>query len=65
MQAANQKNNLYYPETSKSVFHEPMFLLLVVGGQIYCVPGDSNAGPMLMNFGVGYPFMLPGEVKKI
>jgi hypothetical protein len=42
-----------------------MFLLLVVGGQIYCVPGDSNAGPMLMNFGVGYPFMLPGEVKKI
>ena len=33
-----------------------MFLLLVAGGRIYCVPGDINAGPMLMNFGVGYPF---------
>ena len=42
LQAANQKNNIYYMETSKSVFHEPRFLLLVAGGRIYCVPSDIN-----------------------
>jgi len=48
LQAANQKNNLYYPETSKSVFHEPRFLPLVAGGLIYGVPGDINVKWMWM-----------------